>query len=185
MSALNALRCLGVNDEICKEIADEGGMAPCMQIFSSPSDAALVKTTCQTLRQLSCSDAVKADIMKRNGAHLLAEYIIPCTLPHSFDVHFVCYSLLSLYNSYPAILEVVLGLMTLITLRQPQFAKAFCDVQCHEIIHQILVSFPDHPKVPAPSHRLLMSLSRSYVNAAHVYGTSSSEMRASNSSSCI
>ena len=75
ISALNALRCLGVNDEICKEISDAGGMAPCMEIFSSPSDAALVKTTCQTLRQLSCSDAVKADIMKRNGALLFAKYL--------------------------------------------------------------------------------------------------------------
>jgi len=46
------------------------------------------------------------------------------------------------------VIEGLLGLMTIVTLRKPQFARAFCEEKCHESIKSVMINFQSDSKVP-------------------------------------
>lgn len=74
---MNALRCLAANDEICKEICEAGGIVLFMENFDRNLRVeSLVKPACITMRQLACSDTVKVEIMKHDGARIFSQYAI-------------------------------------------------------------------------------------------------------------
>lgn len=65
-----------------------------------------------------------------------------------------------MYSNDGEIFENLVGIMTLITLRQPRFARAFCDVRCHEELKQAFMSSQkNNPKVQFCVYHFLFLLS--------------------------
>eukprot|EP00210_Caulerpa_lentillifera_P007274 g6956.t1 len=126
---LDAIRCLAANDEICKEICEANGIEVFMELYkSSSSSPELIKAVNNAMRQLACSDVIKHRVMSLDGASIISQ-------------------LLMTFEKDGVVIEGLLGLMTIISLRQPQLARAFCNEKCHELIKLAMINFQSDPKV--------------------------------------
>ncbi|DBA96893.1 TPA: hypothetical protein ACH3X3_013048 [Trebouxia sp. C0006] len=71
-----AAKKLAANEEICKELADDGAVKVTMEVLTSGlGNATLVRSACSLLRQLANSDAIKAEIVDAGGLELLCRAV--------------------------------------------------------------------------------------------------------------
>jgi hypothetical protein len=97
---------VAANDEICQEVAAAGGVALALRILeASLGDASLARPLCALLRQLASSDGAKAALVEGGGLALLAALLGDQGA-----------------RSVPSVQEAALGLLTNVTLRNPEAA---------------------------------------------------------------
>ncbi|GMH37306.1 hypothetical protein BSKO_05179 [Bryopsis sp. KO-2023] len=126
---LKAVKCLAANDDICKNLLEDGGVEACLRIWRGCEGVGFaVATVSGLLRQMSQSDAVKQAIMSSGGAEILPR----CLTIHVKD---------------GSVLEPVLGLMTNIVLRQPNHSVAFCDAGVISGLSDVLSTHEKDAKV--------------------------------------
>lgn len=101
----NALRQVAANDEICQEVAAAGGVSLALRVLrAGAADPALARPLAALLRQLVSRDGNKALFVEGGGLELLG-------------------ALLAAHRGSPAVLEQALGLLTNVTLRNPEAAE--------------------------------------------------------------
>ncbi|KAL4433644.1 hypothetical protein ABPG75_000085 [Micractinium tetrahymenae] len=116
----NALRQVAANDEICQEVAGAGGVQLALQVMEAGlADAVLARALCSLLRQLVSSDGNKALLVEAGGLELLAR-------------------LLTAHGGSPAVLEQALGLLTNLTLRNPEAAEKALDCGCLDSVLELM-----------------------------------------------
>jgi len=97
------LKSIAVNDEICKSIAENGGLdvvLQCIDDSGNQRNKALAKTSCALLTQLAGSDANKDAILLKGG---IAKII----------------RLSSVYREEPSVLQETMATIRALTLRSP------------------------------------------------------------------
>lgn len=97
------LKSIAVNDEICKSIAENGGLdvvLQCIDDSGNQRNKALAKTSCSLLTQLAGSDANKDAILLKGG---IAKII----------------RLSSVYREEPSVLQEIMATIRALTLRSP------------------------------------------------------------------
>lgn len=100
-----ALRSVSANDDICKQVSAAGGTRLALQLLRlGAGDAELARASASLLRQLASSDAVKAEAV---GGGVL-EAVAVALEAHGADA---------------AMAEPALGLVTNVTLRNPEAAE--------------------------------------------------------------
>ncbi|KAL3155515.1 hypothetical protein ABBQ38_011067 [Trebouxia sp. C0009 RCD-2024] len=115
-----AVKKLAANEDICKDLADEGAVQATMQVLASGlANATLVRSACSLLRQLANSDAIKADIVDAGGLELLCRAVEAHT-PHA------------------GAMEQALGLLVALTLRNPKAATRAVEVGCVDTVLEVM-----------------------------------------------
>ena len=78
-SLASALKHTAVNDDICKETAEHGGVARALELLSTDAiaagDARLAKACAACLRQLAWSDSNKSRIVNAGGLAVLVHVV--------------------------------------------------------------------------------------------------------------
>ncbi|KAL3683333.1 hypothetical protein R1sor_001355 [Riccia sorocarpa] len=103
-----AIKDLAVNDEICKSLAEKGGLSLVTCVLDTSvkegNNRVLARTACILLIQLAGSDANKNAFVALKGLDMLV-------------------NLISVYSSDPAVVQEALTAMAVITLRSPANAS--------------------------------------------------------------
>ncbi|BDA43881.1 Armadillo repeat-containing protein 6 [Coccomyxa sp. Obi] len=111
-----AMRRIAVNDEICTEFADLGGLAATMQaVRKGMGSAAVSRSGFGLLRQLANSDAIKNAIVDRDGLELINSAVVA-----------------HIGSSGP--LEQALGLLASLMLRNPGVAERAAAAGCIDTV---------------------------------------------------
>ncbi|PSC67827.1 magnesium protoporphyrin IX chloroplastic-like [Micractinium conductrix] len=116
----NALKQVAANDEICQEVAAEGGVTLALQILKAGlGDAALARALCGLLRQLVSSDGNKARFVEAGGLETMR-------------------AALAAHAGAPGVLEQALGLLTNLTLRNPEAAEKALECGCLDAVLELM-----------------------------------------------
>lgn len=116
----NALRQVAANEEICQEVAGAGGVQLALKVLEAGlADAILARALCSLLRQLVSSDGNKSLLVDAGGIELLGR-------------------LLATHGRSPAVLEQALGLLTNLTLRNPEAAEKALDCGCLDAVLELM-----------------------------------------------
>ena len=107
-----ALRQISANDEICQEAAAAGAVPLCLSLIDNAiaaADIPLCRAALNVLRQLASSDAVKSEIYEKNGLESIKNSLSLAAATQQPSA---------------AVAEQALGLLTNITLRNPEIAAS-------------------------------------------------------------
>ncbi|KAL4450640.1 hypothetical protein ABPG77_000996 [Micractinium sp. CCAP 211/92] len=103
-----------------QEVAGAGGVQLALQVLEAGlADAVMVRALCSLLRQLVSSDSNKALLVDAGGLELLAR-------------------LLTTHCASPAVLEQALGLLTNLTLRNPEAAEQALNCGCLDAVLELM-----------------------------------------------
>eukprot|EP00887_Chlorella_sp_A99_P005892 scaffold1.g5892.t1 len=113
VAVCGALRQVAANDEICQEVASAGGVHLALGLLdgSGARDAGVARAAAGLLRQLASSDGNKAVIVEEGGLERIG-------------------GLLREHAASTAMAEQALGLLTNVTLRNPEAAQRAVDCGC-------------------------------------------------------
>ncbi|AQK75134.1 uncharacterized protein LOC100191403 [Zea mays] len=125
-SACAALKSIAVNDEICRSISENGGidvLLQCIDGAGEQKNKAVARSCCSLLSKLAASDANKSIIIQRGG----------------FD-RFL--KLTSRFSEDPAIIQEVMSMVTVLTLRSPENAARAMEEGYGTLAIQSMQRFP-------------------------------------------
>ncbi|TVU28614.1 hypothetical protein EJB05_20137 [Eragrostis curvula] len=125
-SACAALKAIAVNDEICRSISDNGGidvLLQCIDEAGEQKNKVIAKSCCSLLSKLAASDANKSVILQRGG----------------FDKFL---KLTSIFSEDASIIQEVMSMMTVLTLRSPDNAARAMEVGYGTLAIQAMQRFP-------------------------------------------
>lgn len=125
-SACAALKSIAVNDEICRSISENGGidvLLQCIDEAGVQKNKVIARSCCSLLSKLAASDANKSVIIQRGG----------------FD-RFL--KLTSRFSEDPAIIQEVMSMVTVLTLRSPENAARAMEVGYGTLAIQSMERFP-------------------------------------------
>ncbi|CAL5054446.1 unnamed protein product [Urochloa decumbens] len=125
-SACAALKSIAVNDEICRSISEIGGidvLLQCIDEAGEQKNKIIAKSCCSLLSKLAASDANKSAIIQRGG----------------FD-RFI--KLASRFSEDPSIVQEVMSMVTVLTLRSPENAERAMEVGYGTLAIQAMQRFP-------------------------------------------
>ncbi|CAL5019684.1 unnamed protein product [Urochloa decumbens] len=125
-SACAALKSIAVNDEICRSISEIGGidvLLQCIDEAGEQKNKIIAKSCCSLLSKLAASDANKSAIIQRGG----------------FD-RFL--KLASRFSEDPSIVQEVMSMVTVLTLRSPENAERAMGVGYGTLAIQAMQRFP-------------------------------------------
>lgn len=125
-SACAALKSIAVNDEICRSISENGGidvLLQCIDGAGEQKNKAVARSCCSLLSKLAASDANKSIIIQRGG----------------FD-RFL--KLTSRFSEDPAIIQEVMSVVTVLTLRSPENAARAMEEGYGTLAIQSMQRFP-------------------------------------------
>uniref|UniRef100_A0A0D9VLC2 LRRK2 ARM repeat domain-containing protein n=1 Tax=Leersia perrieri TaxID=77586 RepID=A0A0D9VLC2_9ORYZ len=125
-SACAALKAIAVNDEICRSISENGGidvLLHCIDGASEQKNKVIARSCCSLLSKLAGSDANKATIIERGG----------------FD-RFL--KLTSRFSEEPPVIQEVMSLVTILTLRSPENAARAMGAGYGTLAIQAMQKFP-------------------------------------------
>ncbi|KAJ1256282.1 hypothetical protein BS78_K055600 [Paspalum vaginatum] len=125
-SACAALKSIAVNDEICRSISENGGidvLLKCIDEAGEQKNRVIARSCCSLLSKLAASDANKSVIIQRDG----------------FD-RFL--KLTSGFSEDPAIIQEVMSMVTVLTLRSPENAARAMEVGYGTLAIQSMQRFP-------------------------------------------
>ncbi|GAB4823190.1 hypothetical protein N2152v2_010236 [Parachlorella kessleri] len=115
-TALKQASSVAANEEICKEVSTAGGVGLALRILTTGINLpAIARPACSLLRQLASSDGVKAALLEAGGLEAVAQ-------------------LLAQHPANYPLLEQGLGLVTNMTLRQPEAAARAVECGCADAI---------------------------------------------------
>lgn len=125
-SACAALKSIAVNDEICRSISENGGidvLLQCIDEAGEQKNKVVARSCCSLLSKLAASDANKSIIIQRGG----------------FD-RFL--KLTSRFSEDPAIIQEVMSMVTVLTLRSPENAARAMEEGYGTLAIQSMQRFP-------------------------------------------
>ncbi|KAJ3695860.1 hypothetical protein LUZ60_001237 [Juncus effusus] len=125
-SACAALKAVAVNDEICKSIAESGGidvMLQCIDESSEQGSRVIAKSCCSLLHKLAGSDANKIAIVQKGGLDKLIK-------------------LSSRFSDDPSVIQEVMAIVTVLSLRLPENAAKAMEAGIGDLTMQSMVDFP-------------------------------------------
>ncbi|WOL19981.1 armadillo repeat-containing protein 6 [Canna indica] len=125
-SACIALKAVAVNDEICKSIAESGGIDATLQCLDESCDRnnkTIARTCCSLLSKLAGSDANKNAIVEIGGLDRLMK-------------------LSSKFSEDPSVLQEVMCIITVLSLRSPENAARAVEAGAADLVLQAMQKFP-------------------------------------------
>ncbi|KAM7250711.1 hypothetical protein ACFE04_022594 [Oxalis oulophora] len=126
VSATIALKAVAVNDEICKSIADKGGidvLLQCIDDSSQQGNKIVAKNCCSLLTKLAGSDSNKNCIVEKGGMNKL--------------IH-----LAARFSDDPSVLQEVMLVISVLCLRSPDNAAHATEAGAGDFAIQAMQSFP-------------------------------------------
>jgi hypothetical protein len=138
-----ALRQIAANDDICQEAASSGAVPLALELADrglDTQDTDLLRAALNVLKQLASSDGIKAEIFEAGGLETLKNSLKLITDQvedsNSGTIHI----------SSVAVVEQALGLLTNVTLRNPEISMAAvssgCVVEVLRAMHALLDTAP-------------------------------------------
>ncbi|KAJ8530952.1 hypothetical protein K7X08_023833 [Anisodus acutangulus] len=128
VSASVALKAVAVNDEICRAVADNGGIGAILQCIDDSGEQGekvVARTCCSLLsKQLAGSDINKSAIVDKDGM----DKLIKLAMRFSDD---------------PTVLQEVMSLITVLSLRSPHNAARAIEAGAGDIVIQAMQRFPE------------------------------------------
>ncbi|KAH1087371.1 hypothetical protein AAZX31_07G164700 [Glycine max] len=126
ISACITLRAVAVNDEICKSIAEKGGidaLLRCIDDSGEQGDKAVAKVCCSLLSKLAGSDANKSAIVGKGGMDKLIK-------------------LSARFADDPSVLQEIMSIISVLSLRSPDNAARAIEAGAGDLAIQAMEKFP-------------------------------------------
>ncbi|KAJ6905985.1 armadillo repeat-containing protein 6-like [Populus alba x Populus x berolinensis] len=125
VSASIALKAVAVNDEICKSIAESGGIdaiLKCIDDSGEQGNKILAKTCCSLLSKLAGCDSNKSAIVEKGGMNKLIQ-------------------LSARFSDDPPVLQEVMSVFTVLCLRSPDNAARAMEAGAGDLAIQVMEKF--------------------------------------------
>ncbi|XP_038712811.1 armadillo repeat-containing protein 6 isoform X2 [Tripterygium wilfordii] len=126
VSASIALKAVAVNDEICKSIAENGGIDAVLRCIDDSGDQGneiVAKSCCSLLSKLAGSDTNKSAIVEKAGLDRLIR-------------------LSARFSDDPSVLQEVMSIIAVISLRSPDNAARAMEAGAGDLAIQAMQNFP-------------------------------------------
>ncbi|KAJ4868144.1 ARM repeat superfamily protein [Raphanus sativus] len=126
VSASIALKSIAVNDEICKSIAESGGidtLLRCIDDSGEQGNKTAAKTCCSLLSKLAGSDSNKSTIVEKRGLDKLIK-------------------LAQRFSDDPLVIQEVMSIISIICLRSPDHAASAIEAGAGDLAIQAMKRFP-------------------------------------------
>uniref|UniRef100_A0A1J3HX74 Armadillo repeat-containing protein 6 n=2 Tax=Noccaea caerulescens TaxID=107243 RepID=A0A1J3HX74_NOCCA len=126
VSASIALKSIAVNDEICKSIAEAGGidtLLRCIDDSGEQGNKTAAKTCCSLLSKLAGSDSNKSTIVEKRGLDKLIK-------------------LAQRFSDDPLVIQEVMSIIAIICLRSPDHAASAIEAGAGDLAVQAMKRFP-------------------------------------------
>ncbi|XP_059443781.1 uncharacterized protein LOC132175752 [Corylus avellana] len=126
VSASIALKAITVNDEICKSIAENGGIDAvlrCIDDSGEQGNKIVARACCSLLSKLAGSDANKTAIVEKGGMDRLIK-------------------LCARFSDDPSILQEVMSTISVLSLRSPENAARAIEAGAGDLAIQAMEKFP-------------------------------------------
>ncbi|KAJ4963310.1 hypothetical protein NE237_023249 [Protea cynaroides] len=126
VSASIALKAVAVNDEICRLIADNGGIdavLSCIDDSGEQNNKIVAKAFCSLLSKLAGSDANKTAIVQNRGMDKLMK-------------------LSSRFSDDPSVLQEIMSIIWVLSLRSPDNAASAIEAGAGDFVIQAMEKFP-------------------------------------------
>ncbi|XP_027160152.1 armadillo repeat-containing protein 6 [Coffea eugenioides] len=127
VSACIALKAVAVNDEVCRSVADNGGIDAilhCIDDCGEQGNKAAARTCCSLLSKLAGSDINKSLIIEKGGLQRLIK-------------------LAGRFSEDPSVLQEVMSHISILCLRSPDNAAQAIEVGAGDLAIQAMQRFPD------------------------------------------
>ncbi|WJX10445.1 hypothetical protein P8452_01168 [Trifolium repens] len=126
ISACITLKAVAVNDEICKSIAEKGGIdvvLKCIDDSGEQGNKEVAKVCCSLLSKLAGSDANKSAIVGKGGIDKLIK-------------------LSARYADDPSVLQEIMSIISVLSLRSPENAARAIEAGAGDLAIQAMQKFP-------------------------------------------
>ncbi|GAB2267269.1 hypothetical protein Dimus_002255 [Dionaea muscipula] len=131
VSASVALKAVAVNDEICRSVADKGGIDSilrCINDSGKQGNKTVATACCSLLSKLAGSDVNKMTIVEKGGMERLMD-------------------LSKIFADDPPVLQEVMYLFSVLSLRSPDHATHAIEAGAGELAIQAMQKFPAAPQL--------------------------------------
>ncbi|KAK6282623.1 hypothetical protein POUND7_016448 [Theobroma cacao] len=142
VSASIALKAVAVNDEICKSIADAGGidaLLKCVDDSGEQGNKTVARTCCSLLSKLAGSDSNKSTIVEKGGMDRLIK-------------------LSARFSDDPSVLQEVMSIISVLSLRSPDNATHAIEAGAAELAIQTMQKFPAAQQMQRSSCLMIRNL---------------------------
>ncbi|KAF7840868.1 armadillo repeat-containing protein 6 [Senna tora] len=126
VSASIALKAIAVNDEICKSIAEKGGidaLLRCIDDSGEHGNKTVARVCCSLLSKLAGSDANKSAIVEKGGMDRLIK-------------------LSARFDDDPSVLQEIMSIISVLSLRSPDNAARAIEAGAGDLAIQAMQKFP-------------------------------------------
>ncbi|XP_015874296.3 uncharacterized protein LOC107411265 [Ziziphus jujuba] len=126
-----ALKAVAVNDEICKSIAENGGidaLLRCIDDSGEQGDKTVARVCCSLLSKLAGSDMNKSAIVEKGGMDRLVK-------------------LSTRFSDDPSVLQEILSIISVLSLRSPDNAARAVEAGAGDFAIQAMQKFPAAPQM--------------------------------------
>ncbi|XP_074344067.1 uncharacterized protein LOC141683270 [Apium graveolens] len=138
VSASIALKAVAVNDEICRSVAESGGIDAilcCINDSGAQRNQIVAQTLCSLLNKLAGSDANKTTIVAKGGMDKLI-------------------TLSTRFSDDPFVLQEVMSIICTLSLRAPDNATRAIEAGAGDLAIRVMNKFPEVPQLQ--KHACLM-----------------------------
>ncbi|GMJ05607.1 hypothetical protein like AT4G33945 [Hibiscus trionum] len=142
VSASIALKAVAVNDEICKSIADAGGidtLLKCVDDSGEQQNKTVARTCCSLLSKLAGSDSNKSAIVEKGGLDRLIK-------------------LSARFSDDPSVLQEVMAIISVLCLRSPDNATRAIEAGAGDLAIQAMQKFPSAQQMQRSSCLMIRNL---------------------------
>ncbi|KAK6159374.1 hypothetical protein DH2020_006688 [Rehmannia glutinosa] len=142
ISASIALRAVAVNDEICRSVANSGGIdvvLRCLDDSGVQGNDAVARACCSLLSKLAGSDANKSIIVEKRGMDRLI-------------------NLSARFSDDPSVLQEVMSIMCTLCLRSPENAARAIESGAGDLAIQAMQNFPESDQLQRNSCFMIRNL---------------------------
>ncbi|KAK7273966.1 hypothetical protein RIF29_15034 [Crotalaria pallida] len=126
VSASVTLKAIAVNDEICKSIAEKGGIDAilrCIEDSGEQGNKAVAKVCCSLLSKLAGSDTNKSAVVEKGGMDKLIK-------------------LSARFADDPSVLQEIMAIISVLSLRSPENAARAIEAGAGDLAIQAMQKFP-------------------------------------------
>ncbi|XXG86548.1 hypothetical protein AAC387_Pa11g1419 [Persea americana] len=137
-----ALKAVAVNDEICRSIAECGGIdavLQCLDDSGEQNNKAVAKACCSLLSKLAGSDANKSSIVEKGGLDRLI-------------------TLSSRFSEDPSVLQEIMSIICTLSLRSPENAAHAIEAGAGDFAIQAMLKFPAASQMQRQSCLMIRNL---------------------------
>uniref|UniRef100_A0A7N0VD33 LRRK2 ARM repeat domain-containing protein n=1 Tax=Kalanchoe fedtschenkoi TaxID=63787 RepID=A0A7N0VD33_KALFE len=142
VSASIALKSIAVNDEICKSVAESGGIDAvlrCINDSGEQRNETVAKACCSLLSKLAGSDGNKSDIVAKGGMDELIK-------------------LATRFSDDPTVLQEIISIFWVLCLRSPENASRAIESGAGDLVIQAMENFPAASQLQKSSCLMIRNL---------------------------